>query len=118
MGMPQWVARVDRALSAFQVERLFLGRHKILHFRIWYRDALANYVRELLLDRPSLSRPYIERQELEALVAGHVNGDRNYTNEIHKLMTLEILQRLFIDHSENHSFRGRHDIPFAARADH
>ena len=34
-GMPQWLARVDRVLSPLQFERLFLGRHKPLHFRRW-----------------------------------------------------------------------------------
>ena len=68
MGMPQWVARVDHVLSPLRLERLFLGRHKIFHFRIWYRDALAGYVREMLLDSRSLSRPYIERKSLEVVI--------------------------------------------------
>ena len=68
MGMPQWVARIDHALSAVHFERLFLGRHKVFHFRIWYRDALAGYVREMLLDARSLGRPYIERKRLEEVV--------------------------------------------------
>ncbi len=100
MGMPQWVARVDHALSPLRLERLFLGRHKIFHFRTWYRDALAGYVREMLLDRRSLSRPYIERKGLEAVVRGHLKGDRNYTTAIHKLLTLEIVHRLFLDNPE------------------
>src|SRR5260370_39145985 len=33
MGMPQWVARIDHGFSAFHIERLFLGRHKVFHFR-------------------------------------------------------------------------------------
>ena len=97
MGMPQWVARIDHVLSPLHLERLFLGRHKIFHFRIWYRDALAEYVRGMLLDSRSLSRPYIERRGLEAVVQGHLNGDRNYTTELHKLLTLEIAHRLFLD---------------------
>ena len=40
----------------------FLGRHKTFHFRVWYRDALAGYVQEMLLDPRSLSRSYIERK--------------------------------------------------------
>ena len=28
--------RIDHAFSAFHLERFFLGRHKIFHFRIWY----------------------------------------------------------------------------------
>ncbi|MGC2421416.1 MAG: asparagine synthase-related protein [Candidatus Acidiferrales bacterium] len=96
-GMPQWVAQTDYFLSPLRLERLFLGRHKPFQFRVWYRDQLAEYVKEVLLDPRSLSRPYIERKQLEAVVRGHVKGNRNYTSEIHKLLTLELLHRLFID---------------------
>ncbi len=96
-GMPQWVAKVDHALSNLHLERMFLGRHKFYHFRVWYRDALANYVREMLLDSRTLNRPYLQRSMVEQIVAGHLKGDQNYTTAIHKLLTLEYLHRLFID---------------------
>ena len=96
-GMPQWVARIDHLLSSFRLERLFLGRHKFHHFRVWYRDALSAYVREMLLDPRTLSRPYLEPRGLEAIVAGHLKGDRNYTSQIHTVLTLELLHRLFLD---------------------
>jgi asparagine synthase (glutamine-hydrolysing) len=96
-GMPQWVAQLDHLCAPFHLERLFLGRHKFSHFRIWYRDALAKYVREMLLDPRTLSRPYLESNRLEALVHGHLKGDRNYTTAIHKVLTLELLHRLFFD---------------------
>jgi asparagine synthase (glutamine-hydrolysing) len=99
MGMPQGVARIDHAFSAFHLERLFLGRHKVFHFRVWYRDALAGYVRDTLLDPQSLDRPYLERKSVEQIVRGHLTGSRNYTNEIHKMITLELVQRLFVDAS-------------------
>ena len=118
MGMPQWVAKADHALSAFHFERLFLGRHKVFHFRIWYRNALAGYVREMLLDPLSLSRPYIERKRLEEVVRSHLKGDRNYTNEIHKMLTLELLNRLFLDRPEISSLRGRPEVAVATIADH
>jgi asparagine synthase (glutamine-hydrolysing) len=96
-GMPQWLARIDHLLSPVHPERLFLGRHKFYHFRVWYRDALANYVRETLLDRQTLSRPYINRNTLERIVQAHLRGDRNYTTEIHKVLTLELLHRVLLD---------------------
>jgi asparagine synthase (glutamine-hydrolysing) len=96
-GMPQWVARIDHLFSPFHLERLFLGRHKYYHFRVWYRDALSEYVREMLLDPRTLSRPYLDRSGVEAVVRGHLKGGRNYTFEIHKLLTLELLHRLFLD---------------------
>ncbi len=107
MGMPQGVARIDHMFSAFHLERFFLGRHKVSHFRIWYRDVLAGYVRDMLLDPRSLTRPYVDRKGLEAIVQGHLKGNRNYTNEIHKVLTLEILHRLFLDNSDGGSHEGR-----------
>jgi asparagine synthase (glutamine-hydrolysing) len=98
-GMPQALARFDHALSGLRLERLFLGRHKFYHFRLWYRDRLAAYVREMLLDPKTLSRPYVDRKTVEAVVNGHVKGTENHTTEIHKLLTLELLHRLFIDES-------------------
>jgi asparagine synthase (glutamine-hydrolysing) len=96
-GMPQWVAQADHLAASLRLERLFLGRHKFYHFRVWYRGQLSNYVREILLDPRSLSRPYIERKGLEAMVLGHCKGNRNYTKEIHRLLSLELIHRLFVD---------------------
>lgn len=96
-GMPQSLAWVDHLLSRLHLERLFLGRHKFHHFRVWYRDGLSRYVREMLLDSRTLSRPYLQRERLEAVVHGHLKGDRNYTSEIHKVLTLEHIHRLFLD---------------------
>ncbi len=96
-GMPQWVSRVDHVLSPLRLERLFLGRHKLLHFRVWYRDSLSSYVRQMLLDPRTLSRPYVERKGVEAIVRGHLGGGQNHTTAIHKLLTLELLHRLFFD---------------------
>src|SRR6266404_173211 len=96
-GMPHWMARIDHFFSPFHLERLFLGRHKLLHFRVWYRDSLSEYVRRMLLDPLTLSRSHIERKGLEAIVRGHLKGDRNHTTEIHTLLTLELLHRLFLD---------------------
>ena len=98
-GMPQRVAKVDHAFQPLHLERLFLGRHKFYHFRVWYRDAVASYLKETLLDSRALSRPYIRRATLEKMVLGHLKGDQNYTMEIHKVLTLELLHRLFLDAS-------------------
>lgn len=100
MGMPQWLAQLDHTFSPFRLERVFLGRHKTFHFRVWYRDYLGAYVREMLLDSRSLARPYINRKSLEAVVRAHLKGDRNYTTELHKVLTLELVHRLFIDNLE------------------
>ena len=64
----------------------------------------------MLLDPRSLSRPYIERKGVEAVVRGHLQGNRNYTAELHKLLTLEIVQRLFVDGPEGNGLK-RDGVP-------
>jgi asparagine synthase (glutamine-hydrolysing) len=96
-GMPQWLARVDHLLSPLGPERLFLGRHKYSHFRLWYRDPLSKYVQEMLLDARSVNRWYVNKNTLQEVVAKHVSGEGNYTFEIHKALTLELLQRTVLD---------------------
>ena len=96
-GMPQPLARMDHFVSWMHLERLFLGRHKLLHFRAWFRDELAGYVRQMLLDPRALSRPYLEPNVVRAIVDGHTRRGLNYTTAIQKLLTLELIHRLFFD---------------------
>jgi asparagine synthase (glutamine-hydrolysing) len=96
-GMPQWVAQVDHLFGQLHLERLWLGRHKVFHFRVWYRDQLASYVRQMLLDPRALARPYLEPKAVRVIVDGHLKGNRNYTTELHRLLTLELTHRLFVD---------------------
>lgn len=96
-GMPPWLAGIDRRLRALHPERLFLGRQKFSHFRIWYRDRLAGYVREILLDDRARARPYLHKAELERIVKAHIRGTGNHTLEISRLLSLELLQRMLIE---------------------
>jgi asparagine synthase (glutamine-hydrolysing) len=96
-GMPQWLARLDHFLTPLHLERLFVGRHKFHHFRIYYRDELQRYLQEILLDTRTLGRPFLRKSALERVVRGHVNGYRNYTLEIHKFLAIELVQRQLIE---------------------
>jgi asparagine synthase (glutamine-hydrolysing) len=96
-GMPRWLARTDRYLAPLQLERFFLGHQKFCHFRSWYRDQLAPYVKEVLLDPRSLSRPYVRRSAVERLVQEHVSGKANHTSAIHRLLSAELTQRQLIE---------------------
>jgi asparagine synthase (glutamine-hydrolysing) len=97
MGMPQWMARIDHMFAPLHLERIWLGRHKPFHFRVWYRDHLRDYVRQILLDDRALVRPYVSRAGVERVVNGHLRGDENHTDEIHRLLSLELAHRLFVE---------------------
>jgi asparagine synthase (glutamine-hydrolysing) len=94
-GMPQWLARIDRPLQPFHLERMYRGRHKWHHFRVWYKNELSRFVKDTLLDPTALGRPYLEPSRLQEMISNHIRGSRNYTIEIHRLLTCEFVQRQF-----------------------
>ncbi len=96
-GMPQWLARIDNLLAPLHLEQLFLGQHKFYHFRVWYRDNLSEYLKDILLDERTRNRPYLNGGLLEEMVKKHLAGTRNYTSEMHRILTTEIIQRKLIE---------------------
>lgn len=96
-GMPHWLARINYTFKALNFEKLFLGRHKIEHYRTWYGNELSGYMKEILLDKRTADRPYLNKQFLKEIVDRHVKGDRNYINEIDKTVTVELIYRLLIE---------------------
>jgi asparagine synthase (glutamine-hydrolysing) len=96
-GMPQWLARLDQRLAPLHLERMFLGRHKFYHFRVWYRDELSAYLKDVLLDPRARARAYLRPGSLERIVNSHLAGDGNYTLELHRILTAELINRLLIE---------------------
>jgi asparagine synthase (glutamine-hydrolysing) len=96
-GMPQWLAAADHLLAPLHLDRLFLGRHKFYHFRVWYRDRLAGYIQDVLLDPRSRARPHVDGRNLEHLVNEHIRGVRNHTLAIHQALTAELTYRQLIE---------------------
>lgn len=90
-GMPQRLVRADRLVKPLHLERLFLGRHKFYHFRVWYRDQLALTLQDSVATdhQPGCYRPGIARH----LVAEHTTGRGNHTLELHKLLSVQLMER-------------------------
>jgi asparagine synthase (glutamine-hydrolysing) len=91
-GMPPWLNSIDRRLAPLHLERLFLGRHKFYHFRVWYRDQLGKSLRSWVtadLDRLGCYREGAAKQ----LIQEHVSGRANKTSELHKLLTVTLTDR-------------------------
>jgi asparagine synthase (glutamine-hydrolysing) len=96
-GMPQWVSKVNFLLGPLSPEKVFLGRHKYYHLRIWFRDELRDFVRGIMLDSRSLSRPYLEKKAVISMVTAHTRGYGNHTHSINKLLSIELVNRLLIE---------------------
>jgi asparagine synthase (glutamine-hydrolysing) len=93
-GMPRSAASIDKRLGPFSLERNFLGRNKYYHLRQWFRDELAGYVRDILLDERALTREYLDREEVTKAVQAHMAGLENNTHTIDMLLTAELTNRL------------------------
>jgi asparagine synthase (glutamine-hydrolysing) len=96
-GMPQWLEQIHFLCGPLQPERLLIGVHRFQHFRVWFRRQLASYIRDLLLDPRTLGRPYFNRAFVEQMVSRHLKGDRNYTDDIERVMTVELAHRTLLE---------------------
>lgn len=93
LGMPHWFAKADRLLAPARLGERFLGRHKFCHFRLWYRTRLKDQMLGVLLDPETHSRPYLVRTGVERIAQDHASGRANYTATIHRLLSLEFIER-------------------------
>jgi asparagine synthase (glutamine-hydrolysing) len=98
-GMPRFAASIDKHLGPFSLESNFLGRNKYYHMRQWFRDELAPFVKDVLLDERALSRDYFDRRAVIKAVHAHIAGTENNTFMIDKLMTVELAHRLLLEGS-------------------
>jgi len=98
-GMPNWFSKIDRILQPFHFEKLFLGRQKYVHYRIWYKNELSKIVRDILLDPSTLNRSYLNKQEVVKVVTSHLKGTENHTTTIHQLLACELIHRKFVEES-------------------
>jgi len=96
-GMPQWLEQMHYLLGPFQPEKLFIGVHRFQHFRVWFRKELSSYVKEIVLDPRTATRPYFNKAFLETMVKRHLKGDRNYTNGIELVLTVELMHRVLLE---------------------
>lgn len=63
----------------------------------WFRQKLAGYCREMLLDGRLGARGLVEENTIRDMLAAHVAGTANYTRQLRALISLEIWFRLFVD---------------------
>ncbi|MCK4648259.1 asparagine synthase (glutamine-hydrolyzing), partial [bacterium] len=61
----------------------------------WFRKELKDYLREILLDKRSLSREYFKRKRIEELLAEHVSGKIDHGYRLWALLNLELWHRVF-----------------------
>jgi asparagine synthase (glutamine-hydrolysing) len=96
-GMPQWMEQIHYWLGPFQPQKLLIGRHRFAHFRVWFRTELSSYLKEILLDSTTNRRSFFNHSCVEKMVHHHTKGDANHTDDLERILTVELMCRRFID---------------------
>lgn len=67
----------------------------------WFRQALAGYCRDILLDGRLEARGIVAIEKVTAMLDAHSVGTANFTRQLRALISLEIWFRLFIDQDDH-----------------
>lgn len=95
-GQPDSVANHLHRLRFLDPSRFILGQNKFYHFRLWYKNELARYLKDILLDPRAQQREYLFAPAVEKTVLGHLSGRINATLLLHRLLSYELTQRYLI----------------------
>ncbi len=63
----------------------------------WYRGPSMDYIKEILFDERTLARPWFDQGGVKRTLDEHFNGQHNHRLLIWSLLSLEWLQRHFVD---------------------
>lgn len=97
-NMTHVIARMDKMIiSPIHLDRLIMGFTEFRRYRRWFRDELADYLRDILLSEKTLSRPYWNRNHLIKTVNDHINGKGTYLREIRKVLQVELAHRVLLE---------------------
>jgi len=95
-GMPQWLAKTKRIVDALDADRVFLGRHKYLFYRRWFAEELSPFIQGVIFDSRTEQRSFLNRAALRKMVYEHLSGQANLTDEISKVVAIELVHRLLL----------------------
>lgn len=97
-GAPDWLVRQMHSFGLEKLEAMYLGRHKFYHMRVWQRDILEKYIRDILMhDTSSDVSSYFNYKELASTLDAHFQQRKNYADEIDRIMTIALTKKLLFD---------------------
>ena len=96
-GLTHLIGRFDYLLLPLKLYRIITGFAEFRRYRVWFRDQLAPYIKEVLFDRKTLERPYWNKEYLIKIVNDHIQGRGTYLREIRKALQVELIHRILIE---------------------
>jgi hypothetical protein len=78
------------------------GLHKFLKYSTWFRTGLAPLVRERLAAASTEANGIFNAAFISQVAEQHISGRRNFLAEINAILTLEAVERLFFQPTNDH----------------
>jgi len=97
LGKLNMVANARRVPPKLRVDRLPFAKMGRTQYRRWLREELSGFVREVLLDPDALRRGVFTRAAIERAVSEHLGRKVDRSNELRKMLSLELTHRIFFD---------------------
>ena len=94
-ALPAALSPLDAAFGRLHGSGI-LGLHKYLPYRRWFRNEVADYVRDAVRDASTSGLPFWNRTQLKELARLHASGRRNLVRELNAVLTLETASRLLL----------------------
>ena len=92
--------RILKAAVADLLPQSIINRRKMgfpTPWRAWLEGPAMDYVEEILLDPRAISRDLFKPHRVRQIIAEHRSRHRDYGDQIWRLLTLELWQRIFLD---------------------
>jgi asparagine synthase (glutamine-hydrolysing) len=93
-GFPNALAPFEPLLRSAGTRLGFLGLHKFLHYRSWFQNEFAPYVRDTVAAARYRLDNFFDPHFLELMAGEHIEKRRNHALEINAVLTLEAVERL------------------------
>ncbi len=99
-GAPNWLVGGTQLINWLHLEDKLIGKHKFYHLRLWLREQLESYVRDVLTNNSQLDVcPCINKKALEGVLNDHFQERKNYIDEIDKVLTIALTHKLLLNSS-------------------
>jgi asparagine synthase (glutamine-hydrolysing) len=93
-GFPGALAPLEPLLKSAGSRLGLVGLHKFLHYRSWFQNEFAPYVRDAVTASQERLGEFFDPHFLETMSKDHIERKRNCTLEINAVLTLEAIERL------------------------
>lgn len=92
-GLPQPLRPLNPAFRFAASTLKIAGMHKYLHYSQWFRNELAEYVRQRLSEAQAGQNRFFNAAFIRQLAELHAAGGNNFAPEINAVLTLDSIER-------------------------